>query len=143
MERRANVQTFALVFGALYVLVGILGFVPGLVTPEPAHDMAIDAGHGRLLGLFPVNLAHNLVHLLIGAWGLLAMRSLAGSVNYARGLAVLYGVLAVLGLIPATNTLFGIAPIYGLDVFLHAASALIAGYFGFVDRSGRDARPAV
>ena len=126
------VQKFALAFGILYVAVGLLGFVPGLVTPETGHDLAVDAGHGRLLGLFPVNLVHNLVHLGIGVWGLLASRSLGGAVGYARGLTILYGALAVLGLIPATNTLFGLAPLYGLDVALHAASALLAGYFGFV-----------
>jgi hypothetical protein len=40
--------------------------------------------------------------------------------------------LAILGLIPATNTMFGLVPIYGNDVWLHAGTALIAAYFGFV-----------
>jgi hypothetical protein len=53
----------------------------------------------------------------------------------------LYGLLAILGLIPGTNTLFGLVPIYGHDVWLHALSALIAAYFGFVARES-DGLPA-
>ena len=134
------VRTFALVAGLIYLVVGILGFIPGLVTPpEGGHELAIEAGHGRLFGLFPINAMHNVVHLAIGLWGLLAYRSTSGSVTYARGLAILYGLLAVLGLIPATNTLFGLAPIHSNDIWLHAGTALIAAYFGWMGNPrGRD-----
>lgn len=125
-------RKFALVFGLVFLVVGVLGFVPALV--QPAHDapqLAVEAGHGRLLGLFPINVLHNVVHLLIGALGVLGSRSAAGALLFARGLAIFYGLLAVLGLVPATNTLFGLVPIHGHDVWLHAASALLAAYFGF------------
>jgi len=66
----------------------------------------------------------------------------AGGVRFfGRGLAIFYGLLAILGLIPATNTMFGLVPIYGNDVWLHAGTALIAAYFGFVARDA-DGRPA-
>jgi hypothetical protein len=131
------VQKFALIFGIVYLVVGILGFIPGLVTPpEAGHGLAIEAGHGRLLGLFPINLVHNLVHIAVGLWGLAGSRSFTGAVTFSRGLAVLYGLLTILGLIPATNTLFGLAPIHGNDVWLHALTALIAAYFGFMYRRG-------
>src|SRR3954451_18944251 len=116
-----NAKTFALVFGIVYLLVGLLGFTASASMAD-----------GNLLGLFPVNVMHNIVHIAIGIWGLLSYRSLAASVGYARGLAILYAVLAILGLIPATNRLFGLAPIYGNDVWLHALTALIAAYFGFM-----------
>ena len=126
-----NVRTFALVFGVVYLLVGLLGFFW-----QGGLAIAREAGPGgdwpRLLGLFPINLLHNIVHLAIGAWGLASYRSYAGSVAYARGLAILYGLLAILGLIPATNTMFGLVPIFGHDIWLHAATALIAAYFGFM-----------
>ena len=112
-------STLARIFGAIFVVVGLLGFVPPLVP------------NGNLLGLFPVNAMHNLVHIALGAWGLIAGASLAASLIYFRGLAVVYGLLAILGLVPATNTLFGLAPIYGADVVLHAVLALIAAYLGF------------
>jgi hypothetical protein len=125
-------RRFALVAGLVYLVVGILGFVPGLVQPPHApRELAVDAGYGNLLGLFPINVVHNVVHLLIGAWGVAAWRSHAGALGFARGLAVIYGLLTVLGLIPATETLFGLAPLYGHDVWLHAATALVAAYFGF------------
>lgn len=126
------VRKFAMIVGIIYLLVGILGFVPGMVhPPATSADLVVDEGHGRLLGIFPINWAHNVVHLAIGIWGLVAARSFAGAVGYSRGLAIIYGLLAVLGMIPATNTLFGLAPIYGHDVWLHAGTALVAAIFGW------------
>jgi hypothetical protein len=87
-------------------------------------------------GLFPVNVLHNAVHILLGVWGLLAASSLAGAVLYARGVAVIYALLTVLGLIPATNTAFGLVPIYGHDVWLHGVLAVVAAYFGFIRKEG-------
>jgi hypothetical protein len=113
------VTTFARVFGVIFVLVGVLGFVPAAMTD------------GMLLGLFPVNTVHNVVHILLGLWGLMAGGTAAGAVGYFKGLTVIYGLLAVLGLIPATQDLFGLAPIHGNDVWLHAVLALAAAYFGF------------
>jgi hypothetical protein len=130
-EELAMTRTFALVFGTIFLVVGILGFVPALVTPAHDAGLSVHAAHGYLFGLFPVNAMHNLVHIVIGIWGILGSRSLGGALVFSRGVAVIYGVLTVLGLFPATNTLFGLAPIHGHDVWLHAASALVAAYFGF------------
>ena len=130
-------RNFALIAGIVYLAAGVLGFVPPLLFAPPgdAPGLAITAFYGYLLGLFPVNLIHNLVHLVIGAWGLAAARSAAGALTYARTLAILYGVLAVMGLIPGMGTLFGLAPIHGHDVWLHAFTALVAAYFGWMHRS--------
>jgi len=132
----APVRYFALILGVVYLLIGILGFFPAALQPPgpAAPDLSVDAGYGRLLGLFPVNVLHNLVHLAVGVWGLSAYRSLGGSVGFARGLAVFYGVLAVMGLIAGLNTTFGLIPIFGHDVWLHALTALAAAYFGFMQR---------
>lgn len=129
------IRTFALVFGIIYVLVGIMGFIPGLSThPSDAPHLSVESGHGYLMGLFPINILHNIVHLIIGVWGIVASRNLGGARFFAQALAVVYGLLAILGLIPATNTTFGLIPIHGHDVWLHALSALIAAYFGFIAR---------
>src|SRR5690349_13321879 len=131
------IRTFALVFGLVYLLVGILGFVPGLNQMHgDMPPITVDSFYGRLLGLFPVNLLHNIVHILIGVWGILSYRSVAAARLFGKGLAIIYGLLTILGLIPGANTMFGLVPIFGHDVWLHALSAIIAAYFGWVAREG-------
>lgn len=129
------VRSFATVFGIVFLLAGLSGFIPSL-SPEHMHpDMAVTSGSRLALGLFPVNVLHDIVHLAFGIWGLLAARSSEGSVAYGRAVAVIYGVLTILGLVPATSTIFGLVPIYGNDIWLHAGLAIVAAYFGFVHRA--------
>ena len=126
-------RRFALVVGIIYLIIGIAGFIPGLVQGQDYPDLAIDAGSGALLGLFPVNVVHHLVHLLVGVLGIAAYRAFDSARLYARGLAIVYGVLAVMGLISAVNlhTMFGLTPLFSHDVWLHAGTAVIAAYFGW------------
>src|SRR5690606_25231783 len=128
------VKKFALIFGIVYAGAGILGFIPGLVTPADSTGMAgmMDSSHGRLFGLFPVNLWHNVFHIVIGLWGIVAARDFGAAVSYARINTVLFAVLTVFGLIPAANTFFGIMPLYSHDVWLHGLTAAAMAYFGFV-----------
>ena len=127
------IRTFALIFGIVYLLVGISGFIPVLVHQHAdLPPIAVDTLYGRLLGIFPVNILHSVVHLAIGAWGLLASRNVGSARLFGRGIAIFYGLLTILGLIPGINSLFGLVPIFGHDVWLHALSALVAAYFGFV-----------
>jgi hypothetical protein len=131
-----NTRTFALIFGIVFLAVGAAGFIPGLtdMTATPDASLTMRQGYGHELGMFPVNLLHNIVHLLFGIWGILAYRSYSGARMYARAVAILYALLTILGLLPATHTTFGMIPIYGADVWLHALLALIAAYFGWVNR---------
>lgn len=124
-------RTFAIAFGIAFLAIGIVGFVPGLTTPHQDPGLLIQAATGRVFGLFPVNVLHNLVHIAFGVWGL-AATTLTAARFYARSVAVIYALLMVLGLVPALNTLFGLVPLYGHDVWLHALLAAIAAYFGFV-----------
>jgi len=126
------VRYFALVYGIVFLLVGIAGFVPGLVAPpEAGRDLTIATGFGRLFNLFPVNVLHNLVHVAFGIWGLAAYRTFSASRLYARAVAVIYAVLTVMGLVPVLATTFGLIPLYGHDVWLHALLAIVAAYFGW------------
>jgi hypothetical protein len=132
-------QTFARIYGIVFLVVGVGGFIPGLTQPHTHPNLTVEAGSGLELGLFPVNVVHNIVHLLFGAWGLFGARNFNAARTYARVVAIAYGALTVLGLIPATNTAFGLVPIYGHDVWLHALLAAVAAYFGFVQREGQAA----
>lgn len=134
-----STRTFALIFGIVFLLIGIAGFIPGLVTdPHVRHpSLAVDSGYGQLLGLFPVNILHNIVHLLFGVWGIIAYGSTARAVSYARWVAILYAILMVAGFIPGLNTLFGLVPLFGNDIWLHLLLAAVAAYFGWVHRDAK------
>lgn len=129
-----RIQTFARIYGILFLVVGVGGFIPGVTQPHDHPRLAVEAASGMEFGLFPVNALHNLVHIIFGAWGLLAARSVGTARTYARVVAIAYALLTILGLIPATNTTFGLVPIYGHDVWLHALLAVVAAYFGFAYR---------
>ena len=120
----STVQRVAQVFGIVFVLVGILGFVAS------GGDMTADPGMApMLLGLFPVNALHNGVHLGFGIWGLAASRSWSGAKTYCQIGGVAYLVLALAGFI--APDFFGIMPIGGNDIWLHAVLGIALAYFGF------------
>lgn len=127
-----STRTFALLFGIVFLAVGIAGFVPQLVQDSSGEGLKQT---GMLLGLFMISPVHNAVHVLFGLWGLAASRSGSGAVGYAKGVALIYALLTVLGLIASTATGFGYVPLMGNDVYLHAALAVIAAYFGWMNRS--------
>ena len=123
---RTLTQKAAMVFGVVFLLVGLLG----LLSPGGTGMDADMATAPRLLGLFPVNLLHNLVHLAFGVWGIVASRSFGGAKGFHRVGAIIYLVLVVLAFIDPTT--FGLVPIGGNDIWLHALLAAGLGYFGFV-----------
>jgi hypothetical protein len=122
---RSRAQVGALVFGVAFLLIGVAGFfVPGGTSMEA--DMATA---GRLLGLFPLNLLHNVVHLAFGVWGVVASRSHDGSRTYGRIAAVAYAALVILAFV--SPTLFGLVPIGSHIIWLHALLALGLAWVGF------------
>lgn len=129
----AITRYFALVVGAAFTLAGIAGFLPFFtVHPSPeAPHLIVDTSYGLLLGLFPVNIVHNLFHFGWGVTGLLASRAYTSALKFARYFGVTLAVLTVMGLIPALRTGFGIMPLYGHDIWLHGVEAVIGIYLGF------------
>lgn len=122
---------FALIIGVVYTLFGVLGFIPNFVAASTnAPKILINAGYGYLLGLFPVNILLNFVHLVICTIKLSANTSFVNDRASERSLVLLCGLLAVMGLFPVLNTTFGLMPIFGHDIWLHALTAVIAFYFG-------------
>ena len=112
-------QTLALVFGAVYLLVGIIGFfVTGF------DNFAGHAQHEMLIGLFMINPLHNIAHILVGVLGLALARTLAGARTYGWLLAGLYAVLFVYGLL-AVGKSWDFLNINAGDDVLHIATAVV------------------
>lgn len=125
---RSTVQTGALIFGIVFLLIGVLG-----LFVENGMAMAADMETaGRLFGLFPVNLLHNVVHILFGIWGIVASRTVAASRTFGRVGAVIYALLVVLAFVSPST--FGLVPIGGNDIWLHAILALGLAWIGFAVR---------
>jgi len=108
-------KTLAIVFGAAFVLVGILGFIPNpLVGAEGA--------------LFETDLMHNLVHLLFGVILLVvAFKNEAASALWLMILGIVYLILAVLGflMIPEEGELLGLVHMNHADHWLHVGLAVL------------------
>ena len=121
-----SIQRVATVSGILFVAVSLLGF---LATGSMNAMMSMGGSSTMLLGLFPVNVLHNLVHLAFGVWGVWAGRNAARAIIYAFGSGAAYLVLSIVGLV--TPSLLGMVPIGGYDVVLHLALAVILAGAGF------------
>jgi Domain of unknown function (DUF4383) len=124
---RIQARQFAQVFGAVYVAVGLLGFVfTGL-----SH---FAASSGDRLVIFGVNPLHNLVHILVGALWLVSSRSEASARVISALIGSVYLVVGVLGLFIAGNSELNLLNLNQPDNVLHLASALLGLYFGLAGR---------
>ena len=112
-------RTYAIVFGVVYTLVGLLGLA---VSTSLATATLI---------IFPVNVLHNVVHILVGVLGIGAFLS-GRTVEYARGVAVLFAILTLAGFAP--QPFLGLVPLGGYDILLHAATAILAAAAGWLYR---------
>jgi hypothetical protein len=128
------VKTAAILFGIVFLVVGILGFVPACTT-----DMN---GMPMLLGIFHVNTAHNIVHLASGAVFLLCgMASASASRTFFKLFGVVYALVAVLGFYYGDQPLLGIISSNRADTWLHVGLALVMLILGF-GSGGRDSANA-
>lgn len=120
MRDRTPLQSIASVLGAAFLLVGVLGFIPGITTHY--GDLSF-AGHGsraKLLGLFQVSILHNVVHLLFGVVGIALAKTADGARSFLVGGGVVYLSLWLLGAIGAG----GWIPVNSADNWLHLALGL-------------------
>ena len=121
---RTNVQKAALAFGVVFLLVGVMGFIPGVTTN---YDQLSFAGHhseALLLGVFQVSALHNIVHLLFGIAGLVLARSVSGARNYLIWGGVVYALLLVYGLFIGHDSAANFVPLNTADNWLHAFLAV-------------------
>jgi hypothetical protein len=130
-----SAPTIARILGLVFAVAGVAGLLPWTAPAAPfdAPVESIDIAYRTIAGIFPVNVAHDVIHLFFGLWGLLAALRWSSSIWYLRTVTWVYLLLALLGVIPyfPFYTLFGIAPIYGWDALLHFAIAILAAYGGY------------
>ena len=122
--RRSPAQLTALLMGAVFLLVGVAGFVPGITTH---YDTMSGAGHhsgAMLLGLFQVSVLHNVIHLLYGVAGVLAARAGKAARLYLLAGGAGYAVVWVYGLVVDQNSSANFVPLNSADNWLHLALAL-------------------
>lgn len=128
MNDRSTPQMLALLVGAVFLLVGVLGFIPGITTNYGDMEFASEDSAAELLGIFQVSILHNIVHLLFGVAGLAMARTWDGARTFLIGGGVLYLALWVLGLVGGMDWL----PSNTADDWLHFALGAGMVGLGFV-----------
>jgi hypothetical protein len=122
------VKTAAVLFGVVFLLVGILGFVPAVTKDQ------------MLLGIFHVNAAHNCVHLLSGVVALIAgLTSVGASRMYFRIFGLVYGLVAVMGFFVGDGMLLGLISNNTAVTWLHVGIAAVSLILGFMPASAETA----
>jgi hypothetical protein len=122
-ERRP-IELAAAVVGMTFLLVGVLGFIPGVTKNFDAIEFAGHKSGAELLGIFQVSILHNVVHLLFGLLGLAAARSLGGARSFLIGGGLIYGVLWAYGMVVDKASDANFVPANHADDWLHFGLAL-------------------
>ena len=114
-----RMQTAALAVGAAFLLVGILGFIPGITTDYGQMEFAGDGSGAQLLGIFQVSILHNLVHLAFGIAGVAMARTWASARAFLIGAGAIYVALWIYGLVIDKESGANFVPMNAADDWLH------------------------
>jgi hypothetical protein len=121
---RHTVQKAALAVAVVFLLVGVLGFIPGVTTDYSSMTFAGHHSDAKLLGVFEVSVLHNIVHLLFGLAGLAMARTVSGARTYLIGGGAIYLVLWLYGLIVGQDSGTNFVPLNPADDWLHLVLGL-------------------
>ena len=113
------VQAASVLVGATFLLVGVLGFIPGVTTGTDGLHAAGHESHAELLGIFQVSVLHNVVHLLFGAAGIALARTASGARAFLIGGGAVYLVLWLYGLVVDKSSQANFVPLNTADDWLH------------------------
>ena len=117
-------QKAAVAVAAVFLLVGILGFIPGITTNYDTMTFASHHSDALLLGLFNVSILHNIVHLAFGVVGPLMARTFGGARGYLIGGGIIYLLLWLYGLVIDQQSAANFVPVNDADNWLHLALAV-------------------
>lgn len=123
-RHKTTLQRAAQAVGAVFLLVGILGFIPGITTNYDSLGVAGHESGALLLGVFQVSVLHNIVHLLFGVAGLLMARTRTQAKTYLLYGGVIYLVLWVYGLVVGHDSPANFVPLNSADNWLHLVLGL-------------------
>jgi hypothetical protein len=137
--------TAAMIVGATFLLVGVLGFIPGITTHYGDMTFAGHESDAKLLGIFEVSILHNIVHLLFGVAGVLAGRRTAETAAwYLLGGGLVYAALWIYGLVVDEQSTANFVPLNSADNWLHLVLAVgMIGLGAAGLRQLRQLRPSV
>ncbi|MET9338799.1 DUF4383 domain-containing protein [Nonomuraea sp. NPDC003804] len=128
---RTPVQLAALIVGVAFLLVGALGFVPGITAGYGGLAVAGHHSEAMLLGLFQVSVLHNVVHLLFGVAGIVLARTWTGARAYLIGGGAVYLLLWIYGMAVDQTSPANFVPLNTADNWLHlllGVGMVAAGY---------------
>ena len=133
---RTTTQVAAIVFGIIFLVIGVLGFVPGITANYSALYFSGYDSEAVLLGVFQVSVLHNVVHIFLGLAGLWMARSHSSARTYLIGAGILYLLLFIYGLIIPLNGAANFVPLNWADNWLHLGLGAVMIILGFVLSSG-------
>ena len=126
-------RTYAAICGALFLAIGLLGFIPALWgRPPGGPGLRIGVFHASLFGLFATNIVLNMVHMVIGLWGTMAANNRYSALIFARAGCMVFTVLGIAAIIPVNSirTLGGTMPLSGgYNEWLYLITAAIGLFF--------------
>jgi arginine exporter protein ArgO len=123
-QERSLVTTAAKVVGAVFLLVGILGFIPGITSNYSSLSFAGHMSEAKLLGIFQVSILHNIVHLLFGIAGIAMAKRADSARTYLVGGGIIYLVLWIYGLVTSDQSSANFVPVNTADDWLHLVLGL-------------------
>ena len=138
MTDRSTLQTFARLFGIVFLLVGVLGFIPGITQNFDDIKFAGHESGAELLGIFQVSILENIVHLLFGVAGLAMSRAWDSSRLYFIGGGVIYLVLWIYGLVVDKDSNANFVPTNSEGDWLHFVLGVTMVGVGFLLGRSRD-----
>lgn len=121
---RPLISTLAAVVSVVFILVGLMGFIPGITTNYGDMTFAGHESGAELLGVFQVSILHNIVHLLFGVVGLAMARTVSGARTFLIGGGAVYAVLWLYGLVIDHDSGANFVPLNTADNWLHLFLAI-------------------
>jgi len=136
----STLQKAARIVGIVFLLVGVLGFIPGITQNYDDMKFAGNSSDAELLGLFQVSILHNIVHLLFGIAGIALSRTWEGSRNFLIGGGAFYLLLGIYDAIVKQESGANWLPTNNGDTVLHLALGVGMLALGFALRGRQPAR---